>query len=296
MPAGSGLVAGGLARCGRGGGTGTPATVSSFRPCGEARRQHDGLDQARGVGAILPGDVEGGAVIDRGADDRQAERDVDGGSEGEQLHRNESLVMVAGHDRVELAARGADEDGVAGNRARSRRCRSPRQRRDDRRDHAIVFVAHQPVLAAVRVQAGDGEPRPRRCRSRAARRAVGADRRRQHVRRQRRAHVGAARCARSRAPPSAARRGRTSPRRGDAGQVAEQVGVPLPRQAGQRERLLVDRRRGDGVDADGAARRRRPRRSRRRRPARPRRTAAPARSARAPRPRTARRGAACTPR
>ena len=39
--------------------------------------------------------------------------------------------------------------------------------------------------------------------------------------------------------------------RGDAGQVAEQVGVALPRQAGQRERLLVDRRRGDGVDAAG---------------------------------------------
>ena len=65
----------------------------------------DGLDQAVLVGDALAGDVEGGAVIDGGADDRQAERDVDAGKllpaagrgidlEAEQLHRDVSLVVI----------------------------------------------------------------------------------------------------------------------------------------------------------------------------------------------------------
>lgn len=48
-----------------------------------ARRQPlgklDRLDQAALVGNPLAGDVEGGAVVDGGADDRQAEGDVDAG-------------------------------------------------------------------------------------------------------------------------------------------------------------------------------------------------------------------------
>ena len=39
----------------------------------------DGFDQAALVGDALAGDVEGGAMIDRGADNRQAEGDVDAG-------------------------------------------------------------------------------------------------------------------------------------------------------------------------------------------------------------------------
>jgi hypothetical protein len=52
-------------------------------------------------------------VIDRRADDRQADRDVDGGAERQQLDRDEPLVVVAGNHRIELAAYGAHEDRVA---------------------------------------------------------------------------------------------------------------------------------------------------------------------------------------
>ena len=225
-----------------------PAIVAALPPVRQARRQHDGLDQARGIGAVLPGDVEGGAVIDGRADDRQAERDVDGGSEGEQLHRNESLVMVAGHDRVELAAGGADEDGVAGDRAGHVEPLAS-QRGDDRRDHGVVLGPHQAVLAAVRVEAGDGEARPGAAEGR-QRRGGDADGRGQQLRRQRPRHVGDRDVHRRQRhlEPLGVEEHHRAPR---AGQVAEQVGVTLPRQAGEGERLLVHRRRGDGIDAPG---------------------------------------------
>ena len=41
-------------------------------PAASALGVVDGLDQAALVGDALAGDVEGGAVVDRGADDRQA--------------------------------------------------------------------------------------------------------------------------------------------------------------------------------------------------------------------------------
>ena len=42
------------------------------------------------VGLARAGNVEGGAVIDRYAIDRQAERDVDGGIEGDELDLSHS--------------------------------------------------------------------------------------------------------------------------------------------------------------------------------------------------------------
>ena len=49
-----------------------------------------------------PGDVERGAVIDRRAHDRQAQRDVDRPAERQQLHRNQPLIVIAGNHCVEL--------------------------------------------------------------------------------------------------------------------------------------------------------------------------------------------------
>src|SRR3954452_15385639 len=87
----------------------------------------DRLDQAEFVGDALAGDVEGGAVVHRGADDRQAEGDVDAAQrvpgagfridgEAQQLDRDVPLVVVHGDHGVELAGVQLHEDGVAGNR------------------------------------------------------------------------------------------------------------------------------------------------------------------------------------
>ena len=50
--------------------------------------------QARRIGAAGAGDIEGGAVIGRRADERQAERDVDAVVEGERLDRDQRLIVV----------------------------------------------------------------------------------------------------------------------------------------------------------------------------------------------------------
>ena len=76
------------------------------------------------IGDAFAGDVERGAVIDRRADDRQAERDVHRVTEREQLHGNQSLIVIAGDHRVELAPRRAHEHGVAGQWPVDRRCRA----------------------------------------------------------------------------------------------------------------------------------------------------------------------------
>src|SRR4029078_12614825 len=82
----------------------------------QLRRQQHRCDHTLWVGQAFARDVKGGAVIDRRADDRQPERDVDRLPEGDELHRYEPLVVVTGDDDVEVAAAGADENGVAGKR------------------------------------------------------------------------------------------------------------------------------------------------------------------------------------
>src|SRR4026209_3043826 len=65
-------------------------------PQRKSRREAHRLYDARVIGHAAAGDVERGAVIDRGANDRQSERDVDGASKGQQLHRDQALVVIAG--------------------------------------------------------------------------------------------------------------------------------------------------------------------------------------------------------
>ena len=51
----------------------------------------------------MAGDVERGAVIGAGADERQPERDVDAVLDAEIFHRDEAMVVRHGHNDVELA-------------------------------------------------------------------------------------------------------------------------------------------------------------------------------------------------
>ena len=66
------------------------------------------------VGDAFADDVEGGAVVDGGADDGEAERDVYGVGEGDQFDGYVSLVVVHGDDAVEFVVEGAVEQGVTG--------------------------------------------------------------------------------------------------------------------------------------------------------------------------------------
>ena len=69
------------------------------RPCGSPRPLR------RGSARSCAGDVERGAMVGRGADDRQAQRDVDAFLEMERLQRDQRLVMVHAERRVVARAR-----------------------------------------------------------------------------------------------------------------------------------------------------------------------------------------------
>ena len=66
---------------------------------------------------FFAGDVEGGAVVDGGADDGDAEAHVDGGVERDELHGDVALIVIHGDDEVVGAVGSAEEDGVGGDGA-----------------------------------------------------------------------------------------------------------------------------------------------------------------------------------
>ena len=153
--------------------------------------------------------------------------------------------MIAGDDDVDLAAAGADEDGVGRKRPRDVNP-SPACGGNRRRNRRCLLTAEQPVLASMRVQTGD---RDARCRDAEARQLA----RRQRDRRLERfpgngaRHVGQRDVHRG---EHDTQRLRVEHHRdvGGTGQMREEIRVAVPRQAGQAKRLFVHRCCGDGVD------------------------------------------------
>src|SRR5438270_11282293 len=70
----------------------------------QTRREQDGGDHALRIRDSLARDVERGPMIDRRAYDRQPECDVHCLAERRELHRDETLVVIARDDHVELTA------------------------------------------------------------------------------------------------------------------------------------------------------------------------------------------------
>src|SRR5262249_31048889 len=104
MEAGRGAASGG-ANAGAGGKAGSSVA-------GHLGGEVDGCEHVGLVGFAGADDVVGSAVIDRCADDRQAEGDVDSVVEAGELARNVTLVVVHRHDRVEVAKTCAQKDRV----------------------------------------------------------------------------------------------------------------------------------------------------------------------------------------
>jgi hypothetical protein len=84
------------------------------------RGEFDGLldcdQQAALVRLARACDIEGRAVIDGGADNWQADRDIHSGLDAEHLHWAVPLVVIHGYDDVKLAAPGAKEKRIGGQR------------------------------------------------------------------------------------------------------------------------------------------------------------------------------------
>ena len=125
----------------------------------------------RSIGNPFAGDVEGRAVVDGGADDRQAEGDVDAGEvhpfagggidlEAQQLDRDMPLIVIHGDDGVVLAGAQLDEDGVAGDRADDIEPVFDRLG-DRRRGNVDILPAEQAAFAGMRIERRDRDFRPR---------------------------------------------------------------------------------------------------------------------------------------
>ena len=72
------------------------------------RREAERRGEARRVGLAGAGEVERGTMVGRGADEGEAERDVDRLGEGEGLGRDQRLVVIHADRRVVAGPRGAD--------------------------------------------------------------------------------------------------------------------------------------------------------------------------------------------
>jgi hypothetical protein len=84
------------------------------------RGEFDGLldcdQQAALVRLARARDIEGCSVIDRGADNWQANRDIYSGFDAEHLHWTVALVVIHGYDDVKVPAPGAKEKRIGGQR------------------------------------------------------------------------------------------------------------------------------------------------------------------------------------
>ena len=104
-----------------------------------------------GSATPLPGDIVGRAMIDRGTNDGQAHRDIHPQFKFSHLERDVPLVMIHGHDPIEVAAFGAGENRIWGNGAADVPPTCPRllYRWADLMN---LFIAEQPMLAGMGIE------------------------------------------------------------------------------------------------------------------------------------------------
>jgi hypothetical protein len=112
-----------------------------------------------GLATPFSGDVEGGAVIGRSADERQPERHIDRAVEIERLHRDQRLVVIHAQRGIVIPPRRGVEHRVGGEGA-ARIDAGSAQLGDRRSDDLDVLAAERAGFSGMRVEPGDREHRP----------------------------------------------------------------------------------------------------------------------------------------
>ena len=132
--------------------------AASKRNAAHLRSHADRRGHRPWVGEVLAGNVERRAVVGRGPDDRQAERDVDAILEMQGLHRDQRLVVVHAKRGIVVGPRRRMEQGVGG--VGSGHPPALRSQRGDRRlDDLDFLAAERAAFTGVRIEPGDGEAR-----------------------------------------------------------------------------------------------------------------------------------------
>ena len=106
---------------------------------------------------VLPCDIEGGAVTDRGADQGKAGQEGDCGSESEEFNDHQPLIVKHGENEVEFPFSGSNENGVGGNGPDDVDAASGTFL-DRRGDLPGLLAAEDSAFAGVRIERGDGDP------------------------------------------------------------------------------------------------------------------------------------------
>src|SRR5690606_36682712 len=141
-------------------------------PCSgrHGQGQIEGRHQRCRIGNTFAGNVECRAVVDAGAHEGQAHRDIDALIQAQVFHGYQALVVILGHHDVEFAAARAHEHGVAGPGTRYVQA-GVADLGNGRPDDVDVFAPEFAVFARMRVQPGHGDARP--CNAHLAARTVG---------------------------------------------------------------------------------------------------------------------------
>ena len=111
-----------------------------------------------GARDALAGDVERGAVVGRGAHERQAQRDVDAAIEIDRLDRDQRLVVIHAQRRV-VACRAAAWNIVSAASGPRASIPARAQFGDGRRDDLDLLAAEAARFAGMRVEPGNREDR-----------------------------------------------------------------------------------------------------------------------------------------
>ena len=107
------------------------------------------------------GDVEGGAVVGRGAHEGQPERHVDRAVESQRLDRDQRLVVIHAERGVVAGARAPRWNSVSAGSGPRASMPSALSCATAGATIAQILLAHGAVFAGMRIEAGDREARPR---------------------------------------------------------------------------------------------------------------------------------------
>src|SRR5690606_33133512 len=143
----------------RSGGRRAPSVMGVQPACPRHLPRHaERRDQARRIGDALSGDIIGGAVIGRGADEIKAERDIDAAVKINGFQRDQRLIMIHAEDGVILRPRRRMKQAVCGEGAGdldALRGKFLNHRADD----LDLFAPDGAAFAGMRVEAGNRQAR-----------------------------------------------------------------------------------------------------------------------------------------